>query len=233
MTTTRPVGIDEMLNESEVVHDFVSKILVVGDIGAGKTALVQRCVYNRFTDNLKPTIGVDFALKRVRWKPNVFVNLQLWDIAGQERYGNLTRAYYKGADAAFLVVDGSKKNLEATFAVAQKWKEDIDNKVLRADGSPLPVVLVVNKCDTVENEGRNLDEDMINTFCAKNGLAAWIPTSARTGYNVEKAVRCLIETLHLRVDDDEHDKSTNPDSNDVIDLTQPKARWYSLRCCST
>lgn len=71
------------------------------------------------------------------------VSLQLWDIAGQERFGNMTRAYYKGAMGAFVVYDVSRPN---TFQNVSKWKNDIDNKVrLQRTGSSIPVVLLANK----------------------------------------------------------------------------------------
>ena len=45
---------------------------------------------------------------------------------GQERFGNMTRVYYKEAVGAFIVFDVTRVN---TFDAVQKWKKDIDEKV--------------------------------------------------------------------------------------------------------
>eukprot|EP01052_Picozoa_sp_SAG31_P060744 SAG31_NODE_19890_length_589_cov_0.834694_1_plen_35_part_01 len=34
---------------------------------------------------------MDFALKLIKWDAKTQIRLQLWDIAGQERFGNMTR----------------------------------------------------------------------------------------------------------------------------------------------
>ena len=70
---------------------------------------------------------------------NTTVRLQLWDIAGtawlaaflsyqagQERFGNMTRVYYKEALGAIIVFDVTRV---ASFEAVQKWKADIDTKV--------------------------------------------------------------------------------------------------------
>ena len=48
---------------------------------------------------------VDFALKVIEWDEDTTVRLQLWDIAGQERFGIMTHVYYKEAAAACVVFD--------------------------------------------------------------------------------------------------------------------------------
>jgi Ras-related protein Rab-32 len=68
--------------------------------------------------------------------------LQLWDIAGQERFGNMTRVYYKEAVGAFVVFDVTRLS---TFEAVQMWKSDLDNKVLLPNGKPIPAVLLANK----------------------------------------------------------------------------------------
>lgn len=46
-------------------------------------------------------------------------------ILGQERFGNMTRVYYKEAVGAFIVFDVTRS---ATFDAVIKWKQDLDSK---------------------------------------------------------------------------------------------------------
>ncbi|VDO89336.1 unnamed protein product [Haemonchus placei] len=84
------------------------KILVIGDPGTGKTSIIRRFVHDVFTANYKATIGVDFAMKRMNLDDDTQVYLQIWDISGQDRYGVMTRVYYKDANAAIVVMDATK-----------------------------------------------------------------------------------------------------------------------------
>lgn len=61
---------------------------------------------------------------------------------GQERFGNMTRVYYKEAVGAFVVFDVTRV---ATFDAVLKWKQDLDSKVQLPDGSSIPCVLLANK----------------------------------------------------------------------------------------
>lgn len=61
------------------------KVLVIGDVGVGKTSVVSRYVKKGFREGYKVSIGVDFTLKTIEWEPRTVVRLQLWDIAGECR----------------------------------------------------------------------------------------------------------------------------------------------------
>ena len=124
------------------------QVLVVGDLGVGKTSLIQRYVHNIFNREYKATIGVDFAYKLIQVNHNKVVRLQLWDIGGQERFGNMTRVYYREAVGAIIVFDLTR---HGTLETVKKWKADIDAKVRLQDAyeTPIPVILLANKvCNT-------------------------------------------------------------------------------------
>ncbi|XP_003739546.1 ras-related protein Rab-32B [Galendromus occidentalis] len=164
-------------------QDFLFKVLVVGDFGVGKTAIVRRYTEGEFSQNYKITIGVDFLIKRLRWHPNKQITLQMWDIAGHERFGSLTRVYYKYATAAVLVYDLSRPT---TLESIIKWREDLREKT---DDARLPTLLLANKCD-ISQDWPDLDK-----FCKQHGIDAWFPTSAKENVNVDEAINFLVERI--------------------------------------
>eukprot|EP01090_Pellita_catalonica_P019399 TRINITY_DN6591_c0_g1_i1.p1 TRINITY_DN6591_c0_g1~~TRINITY_DN6591_c0_g1_i1.p1 ORF type:complete len:216 (-),score=38.83 TRINITY_DN6591_c0_g1_i1:34-681(-) len=166
------------------------KVLVVGDMGVGKTSIIQRFVNNIFSRDYQSTIGVDFALKVINWDDKTKVRLQLWDIAGQERFGNMTRVYYKEAVAAFVVFDMTRI---ASFEGVETWKNDIDLKVTLPGGDePIPVVLLANKCDLLKDNERKKLADRLDDYCKQNNFVGWFETSAKDNLNIIKATKFLV-----------------------------------------
>jgi len=180
------------MDNEDGVTEYLYKVLVVGDIGTGKTSIIKRFVHNIFSMHYKSTIGVDFALKVINWDANSIVRLQLWDIAGQERFGNMTRVYYKEAVGAMVVFDVTRVS---TFEAVQKWKADIDAKVtLPPDDSPIPVVLLANKCDLAK-EGFCQDKAKMDAFCEEHGFVGWFETSAKDNIGIDAAARKLVQAI--------------------------------------
>ncbi|KAF4532308.1 hypothetical protein B566_EDAN010809 [Ephemera danica] len=147
----------------------------------------------RFSSSYKITIGADFAIKQLVWDRETKINLQLWDIAGHERFGYMTRVYYKYAVAAAVVFDLSRI---ATFQSVQKWVTDIREKVTLPDGTAIPIVLLANKCDIPDAV---VPTDAIKRFCRENNIAAWYITSAKQNVNIEDSMRFLVsQVLQLK-----------------------------------
>jgi len=178
--------------EDDGVTEYLYKVLVVGDIGTGKTSIIKRFVHNIFSMHYKSTIGVDFALKVINWDTNTIVRLQLWDIAGQERFGNMTRVYYKEAVGAMVVFDVTRVG---TFDAVAKWKNDIDCKVtLPPDDRPIPVVLLANKCD-LARDGWHKTPPQMDKYCEENSFIGWFETSAKENINIDKAAKFLVQKI--------------------------------------
>ncbi|XP_070971585.1 LOW QUALITY PROTEIN: ras-related protein Rab-32 [Oncorhynchus clarkii lewisi] len=179
-----------------VCTECLFKVLVIGERGVGKTSFITRYVNMRFKEEYKASIGVDFALKTIEWDNKTVVRLQLWDIAGKPNIGlrNMSRVYYKEAMGAFVVFDTTKME---TLEAASQWKHDLDSKVRLVSGSPVPAVLLANKCDQTEGN-KELSSLMVN-YCKEKGFLGWFETSAKDNLNVDEAGAFLMENM-LRID---------------------------------
>ncbi|XP_029381715.1 ras-related protein Rab-38 [Echeneis naucrates] len=172
-------------------HERLLKVLVVGDLGVGKTSIIKRYVHQVFSQHYRATIGVDFGLKVLHWDQKTVIRLQLWDIAGQERYGNMTRVYYREAVGALVVFDMTRLS---TFQAVLKWKEDLDSKVALSNGRSVPVVLLANKCDQ-RSHGLCPKLPKLENFCREYGFVGWYETSAKDNTNIDAAITCLVKNI--------------------------------------
>ena len=193
------------------------KLLVVGDAGVGKTSIIRQACEGYFSQSYKATIGVDFSLKVVPVGKKRRVKLQMWDIAGQERFGSMTRVYFKGSSAAYVVFDVSRPNsLESVVA----WKADIDAKVALPDGSTIPVILLANKTDLSQCKS----DEALDSFCKEHGFLAWFYTSAKENINIAESLQLLAESL---LDNKNIDAETTIyEGINVVDAT------VVSRCCN-
>ena len=170
----------------------VIKVLIVGEMGTGKTSLIRQYVQGVFSEFYKTTIGVDFANKEYQWDQNITINIHLWDIAGQELYGNMTRVYYQEASAAFVVFDVTRI---ATLDAVIEWKKDIDSKVYTSEGKPIPCILLGNKIDLCKDGIWGKTQEEMDEYIKNNGFVGFYTTSACNGTNIEQAVTDLISYI--------------------------------------
>lgn len=176
-TSPRVVSIPRSRDEGVAyVSDRQVKILLCGDGNVGKTSLLHQFADNAFQPTYIATIGVDCKLKTITIGGQQ-VRMQIFDLAGQDRFYPITAQYYKKADGLVLVYDITK---ETSFDNLTKWFSNIREN--GADGAK--VLLVGNKVD-LANE-RIVSTDRGQIFAEKNGI--WLfETSAVTGHNVTEA----------------------------------------------
>ena len=101
----------------------------------------------------------------------------------------MTRVYFKGSHAAFVVFDGAAGDAPKQLESVLSWKKDIDDKVRLPSGDPIPVVMLANKCDL----GLQVKDAELDRFCRENEFHAWFPSSAKEGTNLDAAVAMLAD----------------------------------------
>jgi len=170
------------------------KMVVIGQMGAGKTSLIRRYVHNKFAGSYQSTIGLDFAMKSVDLDQGRQIKISFWDVAGQERYGHMTRLYFKDALAALVVFDVTSHE---SFRAVQHWKADLDKNVrLPKSDNVIPALLIANKIDKVVNgEIPVLSDEQLEAFVKEHGFIGYAKTSAKTRVGIDDALGTLVHKL--------------------------------------
>ncbi|MFW9945442.1 MAG: Rab family GTPase [Candidatus Odinarchaeota archaeon] len=162
------------------------KIIIIGDPGVGKTSLVKKFISGQFSRDYKASIGTNLFIKKMESDSDEKISLNLWDIAGQERWVKMRHLYYSGSDGALIVGDITRKN--TFYQITKFWTPDL-KKYCR----DIPLILLANKNDLKLDISKTEIEEISNKINA-NSL---IYTSARNGEHVEEAFK-LISDLSLK-----------------------------------
>jgi len=178
------------------------KTLCVGNVYCGKTSLVRRYARNTFQHGYTTSIGVDFMLKNLTVEGQT-VKVQVWDVAGQDRFAGLSRAFYMFSNGAIVVFDLRDR---ASFEAAARWKKDIDDKIELRNGQKIPVLLLGNKCDLFKPSESGfasgdhpcVSEATIDAFVREHSFYKYYPTSALDGTNVQTAIDDLVHEIVRR-----------------------------------
>ena len=202
-TSTEEIPISEIQfpSQEHTKEDFKLKVVLLGDSGVGKTNLISRYVTNKFEEDTKSTIGVEFFCKTYKVNNDKIIKVEIWDTAGQERYKSITSVYYKGAKGAFIVYDITSKK---SFDNIDKWINEIKEK----NNNDVKLIIIGNKVD-LDNERQISFEEAKNKF--KDRDVPLIETSALNDTNVNEAFISMVKILYL-----EHVKEGNNKNNNLL-----------------
>lgn len=126
--------------------DYTLKIIIIGDSGVGKSSIMTRYHENKFFENHIPTVGVSYA-SRILIVEDMKIKLQIWDTAGQEKFRNITKNYYRNCNGA--IVAFSINSLQSYYSVRiilviiDSWVEQLDQTTKKNT----PYILVGTKKD--------------------------------------------------------------------------------------
>ena len=122
-----------------------TKVLLVGDGGVGKTALVKKSGGGVFEKKYIATVGVEV---------HQIGEYSVWDCAGQEKFAGVRDGYFIGADAAILVLDVTSR---LSYKRKSTWIQDVHRFC-----PGIPIVILANKCDIAEQKITQEQLDNLN-----------------------------------------------------------------------
>ena len=195
------------------------KILLIGDLGVGKSCVILRYVEGDFPGNIMSSIGVDFKTKQIDYADRL-IKMQIWDTAGHEKFRTITTSYYKSAHAIIILYDITQKT---SFDHIKNWITEID----KFGKQGVLKVIVGNKLD-LENNRKIKKEDAQN-LALKYGVKLW-EVSAKDNTNIEEMFVDTIKTLLERNSKLIIDNAASSMNNNFLLNTNIKEK-KKKKCC--
>lgn len=165
------------------------KLLLLGDIGVGKTSIARRLVFDRHDTGYKATLGVDiydYAIADAGPKGDQPVDLSIWDTDGNvSEHIYREKHYVIGASGAIIVGD-----------VTRPGSQDMMLRLAAMCAEKLPgrhIAFILNKSDLIGT----LPDFVVPEALTSSGHPL-VLTSAVNGDNIRQAFRDAASSILRR-----------------------------------
>ena len=167
-------------------YDVKCQLLIIGDSSVGKTSILTRFANGTFNSNYLATVGLD-SFTKDETIDDKNVRIKIWDTAGQERFKSLTKGFFRNAEGIMIAYDVTSQE---TYESLKYWIQSIKTNI-GEDLDHIPIIILGNKIDSEDREVKTEDAE---AFCKKENYP-YFETSAKTGENIDQAVRFLVKKL--------------------------------------
>lgn len=167
------------------------KISWLGLDHAGKTTIVKRITSGVFDDSTFRTLGMnvdEFTSGKVK-----FIS---WDIGGQEAFReSLWESYMAGSMGIVYVIDSTDRD-RFIEAHTELWKYVLDNDRVKN----IPILVLANKQDLQDAASAGEVARALSLHKVTTHSYAIVPTSAKTGFNIEEGLEWLRQRVTEKLD---------------------------------
>jgi len=173
-------------------HDYLMKLLLIGDSGVGKSSALIQWTDHSFSGSFITTIGIDFKIKTIEIGGHI-VKIQVWDTAGQERFRTITTAYYRGAMGIMLLYNITD---ESSFQNIHNWMRNIEQHA----SDSVEILICGNKYDLVEesSQARAVSFESLQAVGEKYEVPV-LEVSAKSGFHINDAFVTLAERILVQL----------------------------------
>ena len=161
------------------------KLILLGDVGVGKTSIMQRIAKNKYEDTKDATIGIQYEIKIIKYKDKSY-RIQLFDTAGQEKYKSIINSFYRLGNGFFVVFDLTN---ESSLNSVKNWIKEIQEK----SPEPDPIIIILGNKNDLENI--RISEDIIKKKLENYSNKIYIETSAKANTNITHAFEQMIDLI--------------------------------------
>lgn len=164
---------------------FTAKVMLLGDMGVGKTSILYRLVHDRFDGQYKTTLGVEVLSYDVpASNGREPMRLVLWDTDGEFGTRIFETVYVAGASAAIIVSDVTRPQTATRMVeLAHGFESKFPGRPYRA---------LVNKIDLAEAAAGSAGR------IGDLALSSVKFVSAKTGSGVAETFAELADTIRRR-----------------------------------
>ena len=197
------------------------KLVLIGNMGVGKTSILTKYCDDKFNENIISTSGIEFKTKTIH-KNGYKVKMQIWDTSGQERFRSITPNYFRSSDALLFVFDVTN---EESFKVIK----DFINLSEGCSHKNLIKILIGNKID--QEEKRLIQKDDIATFAQQYNFNKYFEASAKKGDKINDIFELIADLSTKEGSEDETLNSENSEKKQLIVQNANKANKNNNICC--
>ena len=199
------------------------KVIIIGNQSTGKTSLINKYLYNKFSNEYKATIVSQFDYKIIQKNEQLY-RLSFWDLAGQDKNPEMIKLFCQESNGVIICCEvKNNKSMKDTLI----WKENLNNNI---DLKKVTVILCETKCDLLNRNDEKFY--ILENFSKENQFNKCFRTSSLSGFGIEDMMNFLVDDMIKKLDYDNEDFSNNLDSF-TLDLKKKKneINKSETKCC--